>query len=667
MSIRVKFFLIGILLCTSQYGGSQTPASLFFSPPDMLSAALSPSGDHIGAIRQVGDTKHLVLIDTSNEQHTLLLDTYAYSKEGTSIEHIAWLDTRYIAVQMSEKRSGIEDLLSRKVSRRLLVVDTQAKNEEDKVKSVRTPGWLANALPREKGHFLYAKSGIYSKVYKLNIARLINDKKKLGKLDKVDGGQFKKSNEVAAVKGHATRWYFDATGYPAAVLHYAETDVLSLSEILADGEYNAIKTWSEKSDKKKGKRKQKAKAIEPKGKNYFVPVAFTNQAHTFLCLDNNEKYRRSVYKVNFVTNTHTLIYETSAYEIVSLIFSPNNTFQGVKVFKDGIEMYEYIDDNPKGRTQRRHQGTRLVSTFDVSVSGEHTLSYWESHDKPGRYIFRKPQQDKTFVVGHTFPQLDNKLQSRLIDGHIEVDSLTIPYLLTLPQSVSQAPYPLIVMPHGGPIGTFDDRYYNADVQYWAANGYAVLRVNFRGSSGYNTALLEAGKRQWGGKMLSDIILATQKVVARKDIDAKHVCAVGYSYGGYAAAMLLLKRPKIFKCGVASSGVYDVNLYVSSARLSDKQRKWAKEYIGDSNNEYEKLKAISPVYLVDSLERPLLVAHGAKDKVVDVEHAYRLSLMLKKYNKAFEFYIDEEGEHHFGDPEKTSLLFEKMAAFVAKHI
>ena len=88
------------------------------------------------------------------------------------------------------------------------------------------------------------------------------------------------------------------------------------------------------------------------------------------------------------------------------------------------------------------------------------------------------------------------------------------------------------MPHGGPFGIFDDQYFDLPTQYFVHNGYAVLRVNFRGSGGYSEEFIDAGKKEFGGKMLTDIIAVTNAVTQRLDVNGDKVCASGGSYGGY---------------------------------------------------------------------------------------------------------------------------------------
>ncbi|PCK00654.1 MAG: hypothetical protein COA42_23830, partial [Alteromonadaceae bacterium] len=222
----VLIFTLLAQIITSHTTQAKPVAADFFSPPDIVTAALSPDGKQIAAIRYVKDGRRLVLIDPNTTKAEPLLDTASYFEGQAHINKISWLDSRYLAVQLSQERQGVHDLLSTKVSNHLLVIDIQDINH---IRSVRTPGWLVHALPNDPGHFLYAKSGSHSKVYKLKVEPLLPDEKKLGKLDRIDGGQFRKSNELASINGYAVHWYFDQEDQIHSVLHYETKKQITLS------------------------------------------------------------------------------------------------------------------------------------------------------------------------------------------------------------------------------------------------------------------------------------------------------------------------------------------------------------------------------------------------------------------------------------------------------
>lgn len=625
---------------------------LFFSYPDMVTAALSPNGQNIAAIRIIDGFQTLVLIPSIKAEEATLLTPEKYTQKEASIRQLVWLDNRYLAVQLSEIRKGIKDLLDSKISRRLLILDTYSKDPQQRVFSVRTKGWLAHARPGEKGTFLYAKSGVYSKIYKISISDLALDSKNLGKLDKIDGGQFKKSNEIISISGYVTRWFWGHDQEVVSALNFGKKRKLKLTLFDENGEMtteHAIKESESKEEKR------------------LIPIALTDEQDTFYCLDLNEEESRSVYRVNFSTEKVDLAYEISAYEILDLLISRSGELLGVQVKRNGSIAYEYINDDTsiQAFNKTKKETPTLVSIYDSSADNSLLLAYVESHNTSGKFVLLDDKKDTIKTIGEKRPRLSNIFKTKLIESSFDSDGLKIPYLLSLPHTSISQPYPLIVMPHGGPIGVHDDRYHHTGSHFFAANGFAVLRVNFRGSSGHTSALQKAGKKEWGGKMLSDIHTAVEEVSKRKDIDSERICAAGFSYGGYASSMLIINHPDTYRCAVSVGGVSDVNLYINSPGSTEEQEKWLKEHVGDPESEYENLKSISPAFNLSQLKGPILIAHGFKDRVVDVEHAYRAKVMLEKYDKTFEWYLDEESGHHFSEPKNRILLFSTIIDFLKR--
>ena len=645
-------------ICNLSWG--DVSAQSFFNTPDVLSVKISPDGKNVASIVNRNDTQHLMLRDVNSNTERSLIDAADFSQGNATIRGADWIDNQHIAIQFSEVKKGIKDLLDTQRYLYLLILELPEKRgDELKILSVRTQGWLIDPLPSQKNTFLYSKSGPYSKIYKLKISELSEHTAKLHKLMKVDGGQFVKANEVASVAGYVTRWFVATNGEPAAALHFVTNGDLLLSRLEKDGGLTTLKRWPQ----------DRENIVE--GKN-LLPIAMTDNANIFYCLDFSEEEERSVYQVDFSIGEEKLIFEADSFKIIDLILSmEDNRFLGVEVLRDGDIRRIYLDDDSKPReavAENKENGV-LRSVVGRSLDRKKSIIYVESHDQPGRYWLKDNLTGRKTSIGRVNARLPEKLNSRLIDGSVEVEALKIPYLLSLPgnRPKNKKGYSLIVMPHGGPIGVFDNRYFDSVTQYFVASGYAVLRVNFRGSSGYTQELKDAGKGQWGNLMLEDIYQASRKVVSRDDIDGDRVAIFGMSYGGYAATMSAILHPELYRCAVNVAGVSDLSLYLSSSRFNETQKQWFKEHVGDPVLNYDNLQAISPVYLADKLERPLFIMHGDEDAVVDIEHAYRLKLMLEKYEKPFSWHVFSNTNHNFEDLNVRAMMFSKAKDFIGQHI
>src|SRR5690606_19865450 len=151
--------------------------------------------------------------------------------------------------------------------------------------------------------------------------------------------------------------------------------------------------------------------------------------------------------------------------------------------------------------------------------------------------------------------------------------------------------PLIVNPHGGPFGVFDNGLFDAERQLLASRGYAVLQVNFRGSGNYGAAFEAAGYRQWRGTMQVDVTDAARSAIPEGIADPRRICIYGGSYGAYAALMGAVREPDLFRCVAGNVGVYDLAALQSDRSVTDRvSRNFWKETVGDEN-----LDTLSPIH------------------------------------------------------------------------
>jgi dipeptidyl aminopeptidase/acylaminoacyl peptidase len=652
----IRIFILSGLLATFACQAVPSVDDLdFFAMPDMVIAKISPDGKSIVALKYQKTQQQLILIDAVTKEEILLLDLQGVYKENASVSKLLWIDDQHIAVQLAVTRKGIEDLLDTKSSQRLLIIKKTENKQPPKIFSVRTKGWLVHPLPAERGVFLYAKSGLYSKVYKISVNALAIEGKKLNKLSKVDGGQFKTSNEVKRTSGYAIRWFFDTQGSPKAVLHYDEKGALILSSYSENEKATVLKAWPNEIE-------QDASIDSDVNEKKLLPLEYAGNNDSFYCLDLNEEEKRTVYLVDYKTGQEKKIYEADSYEIIGLeISQKTEKLTSIKVINNGVVERVFIND----LTVKNLTSSKLLnSVINTSLEDDKTIVYRESHTNPGQFYLQSATG--SMLIGEKYPHLKNKLFSHLIESTVNVEGLEIPYLLSLPTKTDQ-PYPLVVMPHGGPIGVYDKQYYDAVVQFLTSKGNAVLQVNFRGSSGYSSELKAAGKNQWANLMLKDIHQATLVVSERLDIASQKICTFGMSYGGYAALMLTSKYPQMYKCAASWAGVTDLNLYVNNPRLTKNQKQWIREHVGVIDWSYEQLKANSPVFQIESLKAPVFIAHGRKDKIVDIENAFRMKLMLEKYNKDYLWYEDEEGTHSFGSVVQRKAYFSQLDAFLTNHL
>jgi len=247
------------------------------------------------------------------------------------------------------------------------------------------------------------------------------------------------------------------------------------------------------------------------------------------------------------------------------------------------------------------------------------------------------------------------------------DGLEVHALLTLPHGMPHENLPLIVNPHGGPIGPRDSWGYNPETQLFASRGYATLQINFRGSGGYGKKFQDAGHQQWGDGIQDDLIQATKWVIEKGYADADRICIYGGSFGGYSALMAPIRAPGLFQCAFGYVGVYDIPMLF---RLGDIPETAAgKRYLnrthGTDKREWDR---ISPAQHAEKVNVPVYLAAGARDRRAVPEQTELMNKALIDAGNPPEGMIIQSGEMHgFYELENRVKLYEEMLKFFNSHI
>lgn len=238
--------------------------------------------------------------------------------------------------------------------------------------------------------------------------------------------------------------------------------------------------------------------------------------------------------------------------------------------------------------------------------------------------------------------------------------------LTMPPGSDGKKLPLVVHPHGGPFGVRDAWAFDTDAQLLASRGYAVLQVNFRGSAGFGTAFLDAGKRAWGTTMIDDITDATRWVIEQGYADEKRVCIYGWSYGGYASLMSAVREPGLYRCAVGAAGVYDLKLLRDDddTGLSGSNRRYFADAVAGSP---EEMAAGSPITYLDRLKAPVLIVHGEADRRTPFTQAKALRSAMQKRNLPFEWLAKPGEGHGFIEPKNRVEFYTTLLDFLDRHI
>ena len=206
------------------------------------------------------------------------------------------------------------------------------------------------------------------------------------------------------------------------------------------------------------------------------------------------------------------------------------------------------------------------------------------------------------------------------------------------------------------------------VAQWLANrGYAVLQVNFRGSTGYGKQFLNAGNREWAGKMHDDLIDGVNWLVQQGIADPKKVAIMGASYGGYATLVGLTFTPEVFAAGVDLVGISNIITWFNSIPPTGRRRSNVRAARGRPDKEEEFLKSRSPLFFVDRIKVPLLIGQGANDVRVVQAESDQIVAALRQANKPVEYVVYTDEGHWLARPENRLHFFAKAEEFLAKYL
>lgn len=425
--------------------------------------------------------------------------------------------------------------------------------------------------------------------------------------------------------------------------------------------------------KPEGKRKWEKVWTAPPDTT-FIPVGLSADRQRIWALSNVTTDRIAAVEFSLAAgNITSVLFEHDRFDLSDIILSDDSGEPlAVSYLEQGLNRYEIFSDSSRDVYEAAASlfpGEGVILT-DFSQDQNMQIIVVSSPQNPGAVYVCDLDKSECNLIEHTRPWLNGVVLAET--AAIEVvstDGLTIDAFLTLPPNPSQK-IPLLVMPHGGPIGVSDDRYYSSDVQWLAMNGYAVLQVNYRGSSGYGKSFRQSGLREWGRGIEEDIEAAISVALSEKEIiDSDRIGIIGASYGGYSALMGVLRNPEVFRCAVSFAGVTDLTLLFNGERVRKNAdlRDQLIGMVGDPSVEYEQLVEHSPVYQFRRFTRPILIAHGTSDSVVDVEHSWRLKVMLDIADIDAEFVVLDRVGHGFTYISEAQSFYEPAIEFLDTHL
>jgi dipeptidyl aminopeptidase/acylaminoacyl peptidase len=398
------------------------------------------------------------------------------------------------------------------------------------------------------------------------------------------------------------------------------------------------------------------------------PVGFTKDGKGMYLSSSLDANAGRLVKMDIASGAIEVIAEDPTYDCVGAAIHPDTREPQIAFFlkervdavildpsiQADIDAIKKIHPGEWGITDRDHADQTWVVGFDDDAG---PVKY---------YTFDRATKQATFLFDHRPELNDYELAPMEPFSYKSRDGLEIHGYLTFPVG-ARSNLPTVINVHGGPWAR-DNWGLNVEAQWLANRGYLCVQVNFRGSTGYGKDFVNAGDKEWGGKMQDDISDAVAYVIDQGFADPKRVCIYGGSYGGYAALVGATFTPELYKCCVAIVGPSSLKTFIETvppywtpmiAMLHNR--------VGNPETEEDFLWSRSPLSKADEINMPLLMAHGANDPRVKLAETEQFAAALKAKGIDHELVVYGDEGHGFAKPENRLDFYQKAEAFLAKHL
>lgn len=401
----------------------------------------------------------------------------------------------------------------------------------------------------------------------------------------------------------------------------------------------------------------------------FEPLALTDKGRSLYLLKDAKSGRLGLFKMSLDGTHDEKLYVNDTVDVTSAVRSTNKKQVYALRIDNGYPSYLIFSHKSKEATifdALLHAfAGNLVYITSKSSNGRYWVVYATTDTDPGSFYLLDNKKHKLSLLVRSRPDLKSVDFAPMKPIHFASFDKEIIYgYFTAAKGAKPGTAPMVVLVHGGPSAR-DYWGYNGEVQVLATNGFSVLQINYRGSSGYGEKFLHQSDREWGDAVQKDIIAGTRWAIAQKMAPANKVCIMGGSFGAYSAVQSAEMAPDLFACVVANAGVYDLPLLYHAGDIQ-------RAYFGPSflekaiGHDKAQLIAYSPVYHVDRLKAPVLIAHGKRDPRAPFKHAEELRAAMEKAHKKFEWFIKGREGHGFYNANDQRQYLETVLAFLHRY-
>ncbi len=399
------------------------------------------------------------------------------------------------------------------------------------------------------------------------------------------------------------------------------------------------------------------------------PIGFGQDGASIYLQSSIEANTARLVRMDISSGAVEVLSSDPTYDLVDVVIDPDTREPQMAAFlkerlewvvldesiRDDIDAIRRVHPGDFGITDRDHADKTWIVGFDDDAG---PVKY---------YAFDRATKEATFLFDHR-PELNAYALAPMEPVSLKArDGLELNGYLSFPVGVDRTNLPTVINVHGGPWHR-DSWGLNAEAQWMANRGYLCVQINFRGSTGYGKDFVNAGDREWGGKMQDDVTDAVRWVVDQGYADPERICIYGGSYGGYATLVGATFTPELYSCAVSIVGPSNLKTWIETVPPY-----WAPmiamlhKRVGHPETDEGFLWSRSPLSRVGDIKVPMIIAHGANDPRVKLSETEQIVEAMKEKGIDHELMVFPDEGHGFAKPQNRLKFYRAAEKFLAGHL
>lgn len=399
------------------------------------------------------------------------------------------------------------------------------------------------------------------------------------------------------------------------------------------------------------------------------PISFSRDGRMLLLTDSRNANTSRLVRIELATGALEVIAEDPEYDVGDVILNSDTMEPELVGFVRERTAWTVLSEDVREDYEAicaLHHGELGVVCAD-DAERIWVVRFIADDGPVSFYSYDRSERRATFLFDSRPELRRHRLASMEPCSFSSRDGLAIHGYITFPPDAERRNLPMVLKVHGGP-WVRDVWGYDAEAQWLANRGYICLQVNYRGSCGYGKRFLNAGDKEWGGRMQDDLVDAVQWAIGEGYADPSRVAIYGGSYGGYAALVGATFTPDLFTCAIDIVGPSNLLSFIEAIppywkpNLRQFQRR-----VGDPVTEAEFLRSRSPLFKVDHIRIPMLIAQGANDPRVKRSESEQIVEAMRSNGIPHRYLLFEDEGHGFVRPENRMRFYAEAERFLAEHL